>query len=86
MSIDKLLEERGSVYGEFQDNAALAQRLKHVFREFSTVDNFTYLQMEALDMIFSKLARIGNGDPKYVDTWKDIAGYAMLVVKALEEK
>ena len=36
-------------------------------------------QLEALDMIFSKIARIINGDPNYADSWHDIAGYAKLI-------
>jgi len=36
-------------------------------------------QIEALDMIAHKIARILNGDPNYADSWDDIAGYAKLV-------
>ena len=36
-------------------------------------------------MIFHKLARIANGDPTYIDSWTDIAGYAQLVVDDLNE-
>ena len=43
-------------------------------------------QAEAIDMIFSKLARILNGDPNYADNWIDIAGYATLVADRLEGK
>jgi hypothetical protein len=35
-------------------------------------------------MITHKISRILNGDPNYDDSWRDIAGYAMLVVKELE--
>ena len=41
-------------------------------------------QQEALDMICHKMARIVNGDPDYVDSWVDIAGYAMLVADRLQ--
>jgi len=43
-------------------------------------------QAEALDMIFSKIARILNGDPNHLDSWTDIAGYATLVADRLEGK
>jgi predicted acylesterase/phospholipase RssA len=36
-------------------------------------------------IIFNKLLRI-LGDPKHIDSWKDIAGYATLVVNFLEDK
>jgi hypothetical protein len=35
-------------------------------------------------MIAHKLGRIVNGDPNYVDSWVDIAGYATLVAKRLQ--
>ena len=41
-------------------------------------------QLEALDMIVHKIARIVNGDPNYSDSWVDIAGYAKLVSDRLE--
>jgi hypothetical protein len=37
-----------------------------------------------MDMIFSKLARIINGDANHIDSWLDIAGYAKLVSDRLE--
>jgi hypothetical protein len=37
-------------------------------------------QQEALDMICHKIGRIINGDANYDDSWRDIAGYAQLVV------
>jgi hypothetical protein len=42
-------------------------------------------QLEALDMIAHKIARILNGDPNYADNWIDIAGYATLVANRLEK-
>jgi hypothetical protein len=38
---------------------------------------------EAAEMIVHKLARIVNGNPFYMDSWVDIAGYATLVVDRL---
>ena len=35
-------------------------------------------------MICNKLARIACGDPMYEDSWRDIAGYAMLATRWLE--
>jgi hypothetical protein len=40
-------------------------------------------QKEALEMIQHKIARILNGDPDYVDSWTDIAGYSTLVADRL---
>lgn len=88
-SVEALLDERGAVYGgygKFKDLAEVAQRFKDSLQYFLITRN-KYLapdQQEALDMIFHKVARIINGDADYVDNWKDIAGYAMLISDRLE--
>ena len=37
-------------------------------------------QKEALEMIATKMGRIVNGDPDYLDSWLDIQGYCQLVI------
>jgi hypothetical protein len=81
--VDKILDERATTYGAFKDVAGFAQEMKNAIR----MCNSTELdddQMEALDMIASKIGRILNGDPSYVDSWVDIAGYAQLVADRLQ--
>jgi hypothetical protein len=93
--IDAILAERGSRYGVFKDHATISQALKDTMRgKTGFAVNETELckslgeafelrlapdQIEALDMIAHKIARILNGDPDYADSWDDIAGYAKLV-------
>lgn len=85
MDIEEVLEKRGTRYGEYQDVATTAQSLKYEFHNRgSWADMESYMQ-ESLDMICNKLARIINGDPYYDDSWRDIAGYATLIVKELEK-
>jgi len=82
-NINKTLEERGTRYGKFVDHASISQNLKYVMQ---TTPNWSKLhpdQMESLDMIVHKIARILNGDPNYDDSWHDIAGYATLVAERL---
>lgn len=81
--IDAIITERGSRYGKFKDGAAIMQELKFVMREVDGWHNLTPSQREALDMIQHKIGRILNGDPTYDDSWKDIAGYATLIVNEL---
>ena len=81
--INKLITERGSRYGKFKDGAEIMQELKDVMREVDGWHNLTQSQREALDMIQHKIGRILNGDPTYDDSWKDIAGYATLIVNEL---
>ena len=81
--IDVLITERGIRYGKFKDGAEIMQELKTVMREVDGWHNLTPSQREALDMIQHKIGRILNGDPTYDDSWKDIAGYATLIVNEL---
>jgi hypothetical protein len=87
-NVDKILDERASTYGSFKDVAEVAQELKALIHTHLN-DIGKVLdpdQMEALDMIASKLGRIINGNADYVDSWVDIAGYAQLVADRLQGK
>jgi hypothetical protein len=77
----EILNERGERYGTFQQQAAISQSLKRVM--FAAERKLEDDQAEALEMIANKIARILNGDPDYVDSWLDIAGYATLVAERL---
>lgn len=83
-----ILDKRGTSYGTFLDNARITQRLKAVAHQFAGQNNKTFDadQAEALDMIFTKIGRILNGDPNHTDSWIDIAGYATLVADRLQGK
>jgi hypothetical protein len=85
-STDTILQERAGRYGTFTGQAEISQRLKGVVREFMIRRNCEVApdQMESLEMMCHKIARIINGDPDYHDSWADIAGYAKLVADRLE--
>jgi hypothetical protein len=87
-NVDAILNERAGNYGPFATQATIAQRLKHVAHTAAGEQGKTFAtdQAEALDMIFSKIARILNGDPNHLDSWTDIAGYATLVADRLQGK
>lgn len=84
--VDATLAERGSRYGKFIEHANITQYLKDALRRKlgPKWDALADDQKEALEMICHKLGRIVNGDPDYVDSWVDIAGYAKLVADRLE--
>jgi len=87
-NLTSVLNERGSRYGAFDKHATVTQLLKETIREFMG-DKWYDMdpdQQEALDMICHKIGRIANGDPRYADSWVDIAGYAQLVANRLEMK
>lgn len=89
-STEETLKERGNRYGDFSNHAKLSQSMKIIFHDHvakhGRPDLFNHELVESVDMIFHKLARIANGDPIYDDNWRDIAGYAELVVKELNKQ
>ena len=81
--IDATLKERGSRYGAFTDHAEITYSIKNVFMnsvKWSSLDN---TMKEALDMVAHKFGRILNGDPTYIESWRDAVGYLQLVVNHL---
>lgn len=89
-TIDKILEERGSRYGRFDNHALVTQRIKaeiiSAAARAGTLHRMQPDQRESLEMIAHKIGRIVNGDPDYADSWDDIAGYAKLVADRLKEQ
>lgn len=83
--IDNTLSERGSRYGSFKDNATVTQELLHVIKQYGTnYDKLSDVHLEAIHMIFHKIARCVCGDPNYDDNFIDIAGYAKLMADELK--
>jgi hypothetical protein len=85
-TLDEILAERGARYGRFVDHARVTMRLKNVIsdeldRRGIEIDHD---MTECLHMVCHKIGRIIAGDPEYVDSWRDIAGYATLVADRLE--
>jgi hypothetical protein len=83
-NIDALLRERARTHGDFSVVATVAQQLKDVARLTPGWRNLNDLQREALDMEFTKIARVLAGDPNSQDHWDDMAGYARLISKMLQ--
>lgn len=81
--IDATLQERGSRYGKFINQAGISQALKEVMRGQAGYNNMSVDMRESLDLIANKIGRILNGDPNYHDSWHDIGGYAKLVADRL---
>ena len=71
--------------GPFQDQAVASQMIKDLCRDCGIWGDLTDVQKEALDMIAHKIARILAGNQDNKDHWDDIAGYASLVSKELNQ-
>lgn len=83
--VQATLIKRQSNYGDFSDNARVAQSLKRTVQSlpgWSTA--LTDTHREAIEMILFKISRIVTGNPAYKDNWHDIQGYAKLAEERCE--
>ena len=92
-NINDTLEERGTRYGEFPNHAQISQDIQNAIvkgwfqrGDGQDLGDVPAYMTEALTMIAHKIGRIVNGDPYYDDSWRDIAGYATLVVNELNKE
>lgn len=82
--IRALIEERQSQHGDFRDTATHAQLLKYALRyDPKQWDRLAPWQREALETMATKIGRILSGDNNFDDHWRDIAGYATLILDSL---
>ena len=84
-STEETLKERAIRYGKYTDHAIIAQGIKAIMYNTRSWDECASYQKQSLEMFADKIARILNGDPDYDDSWRDIAGYATLVVEELNK-
>ena len=84
-NLEQTLLEREQTHGDFNRHALIAQSIKCQMFNAHGYGNLNACQRESLDMIAHKIARILNGNPNVHDHWHDIAGYATLVAKELNE-
>jgi len=84
--ISAILAEREKTHGNYEIHAAITQDLKRVMRNHvCDLDRRLDDDMqESLDMIAHKIGRIIAGNAAEPEHWRDIAGYAQLVVNRLE--
>lgn len=76
MNTTQILNEREQTHGKFFSCAEISQDLKLIIH--SNSEHLKRHQLEALEMIALKMARILNGGHDHKDSWQDIAGYAHL--------
>lgn len=79
---EKTLAERGERYGRFDEQSAIASKIKAALRTPGW-ERMAPDQKEALDHFAVKMSRIVNGDPDYRDNWHDLSCYAKLVADRL---
>lgn len=78
---DQVLEQRGTVYGDFYDGvsleAVILENIKDRYRNAhgKEIDPIYVIYLSKIAMKLSRLAV----SPTHIDSWTDIAGYARLV-------
>ena len=82
--LGRVFAERGAAHGDFATNAVVAQALKDSLTAGGAPIGDPVLA-EAAEAVCGKLARIASGGWRHVDTWLDLAGYALLAAAALDE-
>lgn len=85
MEINDILDQRQKTHGNFEKVARLDTEL------FSTFNTYLYSNLSdeqycAIKMILHKIARIGCGDPEFIDHWQDIIGYAQLIINGIKDR
>jgi hypothetical protein len=88
MKTKDILNQRQQTHGDYRLNAKVSQALIDIMQDYmeENWDIIHSYQRHSIMMICMKLGRIAVGDPGEPDHWQDIAGYAELVVKELEEE
>jgi hypothetical protein len=81
-----ILQQRGSKYGEFEDNARISQSLKNSVKDSPNYELLSNAHKEALDNCFQKISRMCCGDPTYIDNIDDIINYFTLLKKIVENE
>lgn len=85
MEINDILDQRQKTHGNFEKVARLDAELFSTFNtyKYSSLSNEQYC---AIKMILHKIARIGCGDPEFIDHWQDIIGYAQLIINGIKDR
>ena len=74
-----ILKQRERTHGDYGVLSVISQALKEALR-LGPIDELPPIHRESLEMICVKMARIVNGDHNEIDHWRDIIGYAQLVL------
>lgn len=87
-NVNETLEKRGEVYGKFSHGIALEAcimaQIKGRYHDHHGEDMHEWYEI-AISKIIMKLARL-SVSPGHIDSWHDIAGYAVLVEQYLKEE
>lgn len=86
-NVNETLEKRGEVYGKFSHGVALEAEILSLIKGRHYAEHGIDMpewEVVALSKIVMKLSRLAVS-PNHIDSWHDIAGYAVLVETHLKE-
>jgi hypothetical protein len=81
--IDKVLGERRKSYGDYKTVCNYRSSLLQILKK-NHGPNTPLVVRRGMEDVVHKLSRLIH-TPDHIDSWRDISGYAKLVVEALEE-
>lgn len=84
-TIESIIAERETTHGDYKEQAAFAQNFKRMMRAGRSWEQLDYYQAQSMEAFCDKIARILAGNFNDIDHWRDISGYAALVVRELEQ-
>lgn len=76
---EQIVESRAAVYGSYSENTDVIMSFVNAFVKLPYWDHIPSVVKHALIMMATKMGRAATGDWRYVDNWKDIEGYSLLV-------
>jgi hypothetical protein len=85
--MNDIVDKRKRTHGDYRRTARAAQAIKSVLENgdmWKFDEGFSDLARESLHLIATKMARIVEGDWSEPDHWRDISGYAELVLREIK--
>lgn len=79
-----ILVQREATHGSFSNTSRVWAEICQALSGGTRAADLTPAMECALSMIALKLSRIVSGDPRNRDSWRDVAGYADLVVEQID--
>lgn len=74
---------RGETHGDYTAMSVTAQQIKEVLHNMPNWNKMSADARETLDLMATKMARIGHGDFSYYDHWDDLRGYPQLILNKM---
>lgn len=82
-NIETVLATREETHGVYREQAAFAQQFKRMMRAGRNWERLDFYQAQSMEAFADKLSRILCGNFNEPDHWRDVSGYATLVLNEM---